>query len=64
MKHGFFGGACGVHENKVFILGHLDKFKDGDKVRNYLKDLDYKIIELFDGQLFDGGSILFLYSSF
>ncbi len=60
MKHGFFGGACGVYENKVFILGHLDKFKDGDKVRNYIKDLDYKIIELYDGPLFDGGSILFL----
>ena len=60
MKHGFFGGTCGIYENKVFILGRLDKFKEGDKVRNFLEDLDYKIIQLYDGPLFDGGSILFL----
>jgi hypothetical protein len=60
MKHGFFGGACGINENKVFILGRLDKFKEGDKIRNFLEDLDYKIIQLYDGPLFDGGSILFL----
>jgi hypothetical protein len=60
MKHGFFGGACGVHNNNVFILGNLDKFKDGKKVRNYLEGLEYEIVELYDGPLYDGGSILFL----
>ena len=60
MKHGFFGGACGIFENSVFILGTLDKFKDGIKVRNYLEVLHYKIIELYDGPLFDGGSIIFI----
>jgi hypothetical protein len=59
MKHGFFGGACGVHENKVFILGNLDHIKDGKKVRDYLQILSYEIVELYDGPLFDGGSILF-----
>ncbi len=56
MKHGFFGGACGVHENKVFILGSLSKFKEGEKVREYLHALEYEIVELNDGPLFDGGS--------
>ncbi len=60
MNHGFFGGACGVHENKVFIIGNLDKFSDGKKVRDFLLILDYEIIELYDGPLFDGGSLLFL----
>jgi hypothetical protein len=60
MKHGFFGGACGVHGNKVFILGNLSKFIDGEKVRDYLLALRYEIIELYDGPLFDVGSILFL----
>jgi len=59
-KHGFFGGACGVKDNKVFILGSLKHFKEGEKVRSYLKNVDYEIIELFDGPLFDGGSILYL----
>jgi hypothetical protein len=60
MKHGFFGGACGVHENKVFIFGNLNHFKDGKKVRDYLQSLSYEIVELYDGPLFDGGSIIFL----
>ncbi|HPE55958.1 MAG TPA: hypothetical protein PK904_06150 [Bacteroidales bacterium] len=60
MKHGFFGGCCGVWENKVFILGNLNHFGDGKKVRTYLQHLHYEIIELYDGPLFDGGSVLFI----
>jgi hypothetical protein len=60
MKHGFFGGVCGIYEDKVFIVGNLDKFKEGAKVRNYLEALEYEIVELYDGPIFDGGSILFL----
>lgn len=59
-KHGFFGGACGVVDNSVFILGSLENYKDGEKVKTYLHSLEYEIIELFEGPLFDGGSILFL----
>ncbi len=58
-RHGFFGGACGVHEDKVFIIGSLSCFGDGGKIRNYLEELDYELIELYDGPLFDGGSIMF-----
>jgi len=61
-KHGFFGGCCGIHNQKVFIIGSLKKFPEGDKVRDYLSLLHYEIIELYDGQLFDGGSILFIES--
>jgi hypothetical protein len=60
--HGFFGGCCGVWEDKVFINGSLSFFKDGDKVRDYLGKLDYEIIELYHGPLIDVGSI-FLTSS-
>lgn len=59
-KHGFFGGACGVNGNSVFILGSLTNYKDGEKVKSFLHSLEYEIVELFDGPLFDGGSILFL----
>jgi hypothetical protein len=59
MNHGFFGGACGIHENKAFILGNLNHFKDGKKVRDYLQLLRYEIVELYDAPLFDGGSLLF-----
>jgi hypothetical protein len=58
--HGFFGGACGVFENKVFIIGSLQHFPDSEKVRGFLAELQYEIVELYDGPLFDGGSVLFL----
>jgi hypothetical protein len=60
VKHGFFGGACGVHEDMFFVIGNLSKFKDGEKVKKYLDKLNYKIIELYDGPLFDGGSLFFI----
>jgi hypothetical protein len=58
--HGFFGGCCGVWEDKVFINGSLKFFKDGEKVRDFLTNLNYKIIELYIGPLVDTGSIFFL----
>jgi hypothetical protein len=58
--NGFFGGCCGVLEDKVFITGSLKHYSDGQKVEAFLKDLRYEIIELYDGPLFDGGGILFV----
>lgn len=59
-RHGFFGGCCGVLEDKVFILGSLKHYPDGDKVEAFLHGQGYKIIDLYDGPLFDGGGILFV----
>ena len=59
-KHGFVGGAFGVFENKVFVIGSLKFYADGDKVSKYLIILGYRIIELYSGPLFDGGSIFII----
>jgi len=59
-KHGFFGGAAGVIENDVFLSGCLKYFSDGENVKSFLQNLNYSIIELYDGPLFDGGSIFCL----
>jgi len=59
-KHGFIGGAFGVFENKVFVIGSLKKYNEGDKVSKYLLELGYQIIELYYGPLFDGGSIFII----
>ena len=48
-----------MSQNKVFIIGTLDKFGDGSNDRAFLKRLDMEIVELYDGDLYDGGSILF-----
>lgn len=59
-KNGFFGGTCGVVNDIVFFMGSLKKFRDGDTVRNFLEVLNYQVVELYDGQLLDCGSLLFL----
>ena len=56
--HGFFGGCCGVNRNRLFMLGSLAYFPDGKKIWSFAKDLE--IIELYDGPLFDGGSLIFM----
>lgn len=58
--HGFFGGACGVSGNKMFILGSLNYYCDKKKVELFARLMNFEIVELYDGQLFDGGSIFFL----
>ena len=59
-RHGFFGGACGVYADRVFIIGSLNFIKAGDDIRYFLNNQGYEIIELYNGPLYDGGSILFV----
>ena len=56
-KHGFFGGTCAVYKNKIYFLGSLDHFPEGNKIRTFLSG--YEIVELGDEQLFDGGGLIF-----
>ena len=56
--HGFIGGCCGVHKNRLFFIGSLNSFPEGDKIRSFAKGME--IIELYDGPLFDGGSLVFI----
>jgi hypothetical protein len=60
MKNGFFGGCCGIFGNTVFIIGNLDFYKEGKIVRKFIKELGYKIVELYDGPLFDGGGLFII----
>ena len=57
-KNGFIGGTCGVWQNKIFFIGSLQHFPKGQKVRDFIHDME--IVELYDGPLFDGGSLIFL----
>jgi hypothetical protein len=59
-RHGFMGGACGICRNQFFFIGSLRYHKQGNEISALLEDLDYEIVELYDGPLFDGGGVLFL----
>ncbi len=59
-RNGFLGGCCGVFENRVFITGQLNFYAEGNKLRKLLQKLNYEIVELYAGPLFDGGSLFFV----
>ena len=58
--NGFLGGAMGLLNDTIFITGSLSHYPDGAAVRKFLEDLKYRIVELYNGPLIDGGGILFL----
>lgn len=59
-KHGFFGGCCGLKDDKLYVLGSLNHLNEADELRFFLKSKRIEVVELYEGPLFDGGSILFL----
>ncbi len=59
-SHGFFGGACGVWQQTVFISGSLTHHPQGETIRQFINSAGFTVEELYDGPLFDGGSIVFI----
>lgn len=57
--NGFIGGACGIKGSDVFISGNLEFFSERHKILDFLSRHSLTPIELYDGPLIDGGSILF-----
>lgn len=58
--HGFIGGICGIYKDNIFFAGSLDFHSEGNKIRELLMKLGYRVIELHHGPLFDGGGVLFV----
>ena len=58
--NGFIGGAMGSFNNCVYIIGSLDYLPEGQKIAEFFSSLDYTVVELYKGPLFDGGGILFI----
>ena len=56
---GFIGGASGVHKDRVFFIGSLKSHPDGLAIRDFIERRGKKTVELYDGPLYDVGSILF-----
>jgi hypothetical protein len=57
--NGFFGGCCGVFDNVLFVCGDLNVSKQGD-LRDLLLNNEIDLVELYNGQLYDVGGILFI----
>lgn len=58
--NGFIGGCCGIHQKTVFFAGKLSWHPQAKAIEDFIDDAGFTIVELYDGPLFDGGSIIFL----
>ena len=58
-KNGFFPGCCGVWKNNLIVCGSTKNLKEKSELDKILKDNNFNLIELYDGELIDVGSIFF-----
>ena len=58
-SHGFIGGTAGVLGDTVFFAGSLHHYSGGESIRKYLAVRGLRYIELYNGPLFDVGSLFF-----
>lgn len=59
-EHGFFGGACGLYGNTLFLCGSLSYFNDSVNIEAFVSRSGIQIFELYEGQPVDVGTILCL----
>lgn len=59
-KNGFIGGCCGIKENQLFVAGSLNYINNGLKIRAFVENCNFSVVELYEGSLIDGGGIFFL----
>ena len=59
-NNGFIGGAVGILDKRIFFNGNVELHADGQKLKEYLLNLDFDIINLSDVSLYDGGCIFFV----
>lgn len=59
-EYGFFPGCCGVWRNQLVVCGNTEILKEKKELDMFLKRNNFTIKELYNGELVDVGSILFL----
>ena len=57
-KNGFFPGCCGVWKNNLIVCGSTN-LKEKAELDKFLKENNFNLIELYDGDLIDVGSVFF-----
>lgn len=58
--YGFFPGCCGLTGDCLVVCGTLSHLKECKELRKFIRRNKLKIIELYDGDLVDVGSIFFI----
>lgn len=60
LKHGFIGGALGIHNRQLFMLGNPKKHAWGTRFTALIQEQGFELISLYDGPFYDGGGLFFL----
>lgn len=58
--HGFLGGALGLFNHEIFIIGNLNHYSQGEELKELLNSKSLSYHELYNGPLIDGGGLFFL----
>ena len=59
-KYGFFPGCCGLSGDTVVVCGSLNHLKECKELKKFVRRNKMKIIELYNDELVDVGSIFFI----
>ena len=59
-RNGFFPGCCGVWKNNLIVCGSTKNLKEKTELDKFLKDNNFNLIELYDGDLVDVGSVFLI----
>ena len=59
-RNGFFPGCCGVWKNNLIVCGSTKNLKEKTELDKFLKDNNFNLIELYDGELIDVGSVFLI----
>ncbi|ANQ52412.1 hypothetical protein MY04_5077 [Flammeovirga sp. MY04] len=59
-EYGFFGGCCGVLNNKVMVLGNPLLHEDGEKLISFCGNHGFEVIALMEDYMYDGGGVFFI----
>lgn len=58
--YGFFGGACGMLGQTLYLCGSLSNLSEAEELNQFLADCGWGLVELHQGPVSDVGSILFV----
>lgn len=58
--YGFFPGCCGLVDDYIVVCGSLKHLKECKELKKFIRCNNMRIIELYDGELVDVGSIFFI----
>ena len=61
-NYGFFPGCCGLVDDCVVVCGSLKHLKECKELKKFIRRNNMRIIELYDGELVDVGSIFFIHN--